>query len=152
MKQFWQVLFFLMIVACAAIGGVLIGQNFWGKSSSNVHHHAAGDMHALFHHDLSLNTQQEKELVIIEKDFSRKKALYQEQMKLANMELAAAIKSSGYSSPQVQKAIDEIHGTMGELQKLMLQHLADMEAILSEEQNKQLEEKVVEQLYRNAGQ
>ncbi|MCS5596990.1 MAG: periplasmic heavy metal sensor [Alphaproteobacteria bacterium] len=151
MKQFWQLLFFLMIVACAAIGGVLIGQNFLGKSS-HVHHHAAGDMHALFHSDLNLNAQQEKELAVIEKDFSRKKALYEEQMKLANMELAGAIKDGGYSSPQVQQAVDKIHGAMGALQKLTLQHLADMQAILSEEQDQQLEEKVIEQLYRNAGQ
>lgn len=151
MKQFWQILFFLMIVACAAIGGVLIGQNFLGKSSA-VHHHAAGDMHALFHHDLNLNVQQDKKLAVIEKDFRRQRALYEEQMKLANMELAEAIKGSGYYSPQVQEAVDKIHGAMGELQKLTLQHLADMQGILSEKQNRQLEEKVVEQLYRNAGQ
>ncbi len=151
MKQFWQILFFLMIVACAAIGGVLIGQNFLGKSSA-VHHHAAGDMHALFHHDLNLNAQQDKKLAVIEKDFRRQRALYEEQMKLANMELAEAIKGSGYYSPQVQEAEDEIHGAMGVLQKLTLQHLADMQGILSEKQNRQLEEKVVEQLYRNAGQ
>ena len=151
MKQFWQILFFLMIVACAAIGGVLIGQNFLGKSSA-VHHHAAGDMHALFHHDLNLNAQQDKKLAVIEKDFRRQRALYEEQMKLANMKLAEAIKGSGYSSSQVQEAVDKIHGAMGELQKLTLQHLADMQGILSEKQNRQLEEKVVEQLYRNAGQ
>jgi len=151
MKQFWQILFFTMIVACAAIGGVLIGQNFLGKSSA-VHHHAAGDMHALFHHDLNLNAQQDKKLAVIEKDFRRQRALYEEQMKLANMELAEAIKGSGYYSPQVQEAVDKIHGAMGELQKLPLQHLADMQGILSEKQNRQLEEKVVEQLYRNAGQ
>ena len=149
--KFWQLLFFLMTVACAAIGGVLFGQKFLGKSS-HVHHHAAGDMHALFHRDLNLNAQQEKELAVIEKDFSRKKALYEEQMKLANMELAGAIKDGGYSSPQVQQAVDKIHGAMGALQKLTLQHLADMQAILSEEQDQQLEEKVIEQLYSNAGQ
>lgn len=48
--------------------------------------------------------------------------------------------------------VDKIHETMGGLQKLTLQHLADMQGILSEDQNEKLEEKVVEQLYRNAGQ
>jgi endonuclease III-like uncharacterized protein len=99
-----------------------------------------------------LNAQQDKKLAVIEKDFRRQRALYEEQMKLANMELAEAIKGSGYYSPQVQEAVDKIHGAMGELQKLTLQHLADMQGILSEKQNRQLEEKVVEQLYRNAGQ
>tara|TARA_R110002072_G_scaffold18082_5_gene68055 strand:- start:180 stop:638 length:459 start_codon:yes stop_codon:yes gene_type:complete len=152
MKQkFWQILFIVMIVVCVAIGGVLIGQNFLGKGSG-AHHHAAGDMHALFHHDLNLNAQQDKHLTVIEKDFRRQKALLEEQMKLANMELAEAIKDGGYSSSQVQAVVDKIHGTMGDLQKLTLQHLADMRSILSEDQNKTLEEKVVEQLYRNAGQ
>ena len=152
MKQFWQILFFAMIVACAAIGGLLIGQNFMSRDNSSVPMHAAGDMHALFHHDLNLNVQQQKELVVIEKDFSRQKAMYEEQMKLANMELAEAIKEGGYFSPHVQEAVDKIHNAMGELQKLTLRHLADMQAILSEEQDQQLEEKVIEQLYRNAGQ
>ena len=66
-------------------------------------------------------------------------------------ELAEAIKEGGYFSPHVQEAVDKIHNAMGELQKLTLRHLADMQAILSEDQNKKLEEKVVEQLYRNAG-
>mgnify|MGYP003625887251 FL=1 len=151
MKQFWQIFFFIMIVACAAIGGVLLGQNFLGKSSS-VHHHAGGDMHALFHHDLNLTAQQDKQLTLIEKDFRRQTAMLGEQMKLANMELAEAIKDGGYSSSQVQVEVDKIHGTMGALQKLTLQHLADMRSVLSDDQNKTLEEKVVEQLYRNAGQ
>ncbi len=151
MKQFWQILFFVMIVACTAIGGVLIGQNFLGKSVSG-HHHAAGDMHTLFHQDLNLNVQQEKKLTVIEKDYRRQKALFEEQMKLANMELAEAIKNGGYNSPQAQAAVDQIHAAMGELQKLTLQHLTDMQGVLSEDQSKKLEEKVVEQLYRNAGQ
>lgn len=151
MKHFWQIFFFLLIVVGAATGGVLIGQNFLGQHA-DTHHHATGDMHALFHHDLNLNAQQEKQLAAIEKDFRRQKALYEEQMKLANMELAEAIKNAGYSSPQVQLVVDKIHEAMGGLQKLMLQHLADMQGVLSEDQNKKLEEKVVAQLYRNAGQ
>ncbi len=90
-------------------------------------------------------------MAVIEKDFRRRKTLFEEQMKLANMELAEAIKNGSYSSSHVQVTVDKIHGTMGELQKLTLQHLADMQAVLTEEQNKKLEEKVVEQLYRNAG-
>ena len=72
-------------------------------------------------------------------------------MKLANLELAEAIKSADYSSSEVQKVVDKIHAAMGKLQKLTLQHLTDMQSVLSDEQNRILEEKVVEQLYRNAG-
>jgi hypothetical protein len=151
MKQFTQVFFFTMIVACAAIGGVLIGQNFLEKTGS-AHHHATGDMHAIFHQKLNLNEQQGKQLAVIEKDYSRHRILLEEKMKLANMELAEAIKNGGYSSPQVLIVVDQIHQSMGNLQKLTLKHLADMQGVLGKDQNKKLEENVVEQLYRNARQ
>tara|TARA_R110002126_G_scaffold291807_1_gene459758 strand:+ start:211333 stop:211785 length:453 start_codon:yes stop_codon:yes gene_type:complete len=150
MKQFWQILFFVMVVGSAAMGGVLMGQKF--MSRGDTHRHAAGDMHALFHHDLHLSTQQDKVLVVIETDFRHQKTLLEEQMKSSNIELAEAIKNGGYSSPQVLAVVDQIHETMGGLQKLTLQHLADMQAVLDEAQSKRLEEKVVGQLYRNARQ
>lgn len=149
MKNIPQIIFFLIIIACAGFSGVWIGQN-----TLMVRQHAhenAGDMHSVFHDKLSVTVQQEEQLAEIEKEHNRLKALYQGEMKTANLELAQAIKEGGYKSPEIEVIVHKIHGAMGSLQALSLEHLADMQKILSEKQNKKLQEMVVEQLQRNAG-
>lgn len=149
MKNISQITFFLMIIACAGFAGVWIGQN---TLMVREHGHAdAGDMHSVFHDRLGVTTQQEERLADIEKEYKRLKALYHGQMRTANLELAQAITEGGYESPEIEAIVHKIHGAMGSLQALSLKHLADMQKILSEEQNKKLQEMVVEQLQRNAG-
>ena len=150
MKNIPQITFFLIIIACAGFSGVWIGQN-----TLMVRQHAhenAGDMHSVFHDKLNVTGEQEEQFVEFEKEFKRLKTLYQGQMKIANMELAQAIKEGGYQSPEIEDIVHDIHKSMGSLQSLSLQHLVDMHKILSEEQNRKLQEMVIEQLQRNAGQ
>jgi Spy/CpxP family protein refolding chaperone len=149
MKNIPQIAFFLVIIACAGFAGVWIGQN---TLMVRQHPHGnASDMHSILHDQLEITTQQEEQLTPIEKKYKRLKALYQGQMKIANMELAQAIKDGGYQSPEIERIVHKIHRAMGSLQGLSLEHLADMQKILSTEQNKKLQEMVVEQLQRNAG-
>ncbi len=149
MKNIPHIAFFLVIVACAGFAGVWIGQN---TLMVRQHPHGnTGDMHSILHDQLEITTQQEEQLTPIEKEFKRLKALYQGQMKTANMELAQAIKDGGYESPEIETIVHKIHSAMGSLQSLSLEHLADMHKTLSAEQNKKLQEMVVEQLQRNAG-
>ncbi len=146
MKNITQIIFFLIIIALAGFAGVWIGQSTLINSNQE-----AVDMHFIFHDELNVTTQQEQQLSDIEKEYKRLKALYQGQMKTANLELAQAINDDGYESPEIEAVIHKIHQAMGALQKLSLKHLADMQKILSDEQNKKLQEMVVEQLERNAG-
>ncbi len=149
MKNIPQIAFFLAIIAFAGFAGVWIGQNTFMAREHG--HDNASDMHAVLHDQLGISAQQDKKLAPIEKEFKRLKALYQGQMKTANMELAQAITEGGYESPEIEAIVHKIHGAMGSLQGLSLDHLADMQKILSAEQNKKLQEMVVEQLQRNAG-
>ncbi len=149
MKNIPQIVFFLIIIASAGFIGVWLGQSAFMPKSHNVQN--AGDMHSLFHDKLNVTTQQEQKFNDIEKEFKQLKALYQGQMKTANMELAQAIKDGGYQSPEIEAIVHKIHSAMGSLQALSLKHLADMQEILNPAQNKKLQEMVVEQLQRNAG-
>ena len=149
MKNIPQIAFFLFIIAFAGFAGVWIGQNTLMVREHG--HDNAGDMHSVLHNQLGITAQQDEQLAPIEKEFKRLKALYQGQMKTANMELAQAIKEGGYESPEIEVIVHKIHGAMGSLQALSLEHLADMQNILGYEQNKKLQEMVVEQLQRNAG-
>lgn len=150
MKNIPQIAFFLIIIACAGFAGVWIGQNTLMVRQNP--HENAGDMHSVFHDQLKVTAEQEEQLAGIEKEFKRLKALYQGQMKTANMELAQAIKEGGYESPEIEVIVHKIHGAMGSLQALSLEHLADMQKVLMPTQNQKLQEMVVEQLQRNAGQ
>lgn len=144
MKQILQIIFFLMILVFVGFCGAWISQ-------SNLSNHSnSNDMHAFFHDELDITEEQETQLSDIEKEFKRLKTLYEGQMKTANLELAQAIKEGGYNSPEIENIVKQIHKAMGSLQALSLEHLASMEKVLTVEQNKELEDRVIEQLQRNA--
>ncbi len=149
MKNIPQIAFFLIIIACAGFIGVWIGQNTLMQGQHK--YEATSDIHFVLHDKLAITAQQEVQLSSIETEYKRLKGFYQDQMKTANMELAQAIKDGGYQTPEIKAIVQKIHGAMGSLQGLSLEHLADMQKILSLEQNKKLQEMVVEQLRRNAG-
>ncbi len=147
MKNIPQIAFFLTIIAFAGFAGVWIGQNTLSpRKPENVKY-----MHSFFHDELNITAQQEEEIAKIEKEFKHLEKLYKTQMKTANMELAQAIKEGSYESPEIEEIVHKIHQAMGKLQSLSLKHLSDMQKILNEQQNQKLQEMVVEQLRRNAG-
>ncbi len=148
MKNIPQILFFLLIIASAAFAGVWIGQS--ALIQRGAMHKNAVDMHSLFHDKLNVTSSQEEQIINIEKEFKRLETLYKNQMKTANMELAQVIKEGGYQSHEIEAIVHKIHIAMGSLQALSLQHLSDMEKVLSIEQNQKLQEMVIEQLMRNA--
>ena len=149
MKNIPQIAFFLIIIACAGLSGVWIGQTI--LTPKEQLHKDAEYMHSFFHDKLNITAQQEEQLNKLEKEFKRMEMLYKAQMKTANMELAHAIKEGSYQSPEIEMIVHKIHKAMGSLQALSLEHLADMQKILNTQQNQKLQEMVVEQLRRNAG-
>ncbi len=151
MKNIFQILTFLIIIAFAAFAGVWIGQNIITTKNINYENQDTNNFHYILHSELNVTKEQDKQLSEIEKEYVQLKTLYQSQMKTANIELAQAIKKNGYESPETEKIIHKIHSAMGKLQFLSLKHLADMQKILSEEQNQKLQEMVIEQLMHNAG-
>ena len=52
------------------------------------------------------------------------------------------------NGPEVNAAIDDVHGKMGELQKATVQHVFDMREILTPEQQPLFDRKVSEALTR----
>ncbi len=151
MKNIPQIIFFLLTIAGAGFAGVWIGQTAFlmPKQVGIVYKNSKG-IHALLHEELHISAQQEKDIEEVEKEYNRLKSLYRAQMRAANMELAQAIKEGGYEAPEIDSIVHKIHKAMGDLQSLSLKHLADMQKILTEDQNKKLREMVVEQLQHNA--
>ncbi len=147
MKQLLQVIFFLIIIAGAGFAGVWVGQN-----TLNNNHKNYNDIHSLLHEKLNITAQQELKIKDIEEKYILLKNSYKEQMRAANLELAEAIKDGDYESENIKIIVQKIHHAMGALQSLSLEHLAQIEKILSKEQSQKLKEMVVTQLKHNAGQ
>jgi len=151
MKNLTKIIFFLLAVSVSGFAGAWIGQIILMPKHGTMMSGSPKGIHELLHDELSISAQQEVEIADIEKEYKRLKSLYRAQMKAANMELAQAIQMGGYEAPEIEAIVHKIHGAMGALQALSLKHLADMQKILTEDQNKKLREMVVEQLQHNAG-
>ena len=112
-------------------------------------HTDAAGWHNILHDRLNITAEQDNQLVDIEKRYRQRRMYLEEQMRLANMELAEAIKADKSMSPKVQEATDKIHHAMGELQKATLEHLFEMRPILTDAQNQKLEQMITDALYEN---
>ncbi|MEI8313170.1 MAG: periplasmic heavy metal sensor, partial [Verrucomicrobiota bacterium] len=74
----------------------------------------------------------------IEKRYHEKRWHFEQEMTLANQELAEAIRSEGKDSERVHAAIGKIHSNMGELQMLTIGHVFAMRDVLTPEQYQKL--------------
>jgi len=138
---------FVVVLLSAAFGGLYIGQHFIGQPRD--HHADSAGWHRMLHEKLQVTPEQITRLDEMEKRYQQRRRVLEEQLRLANMELADAIKADKSFSPRVQAATDKIHRVMGELQKATLEHLFEMRPILTDEQNRKLEQMVTDALYEN---
>ena len=148
-KRYINAFILILLVVVVAFATLYAGQRYMYGN----HHRYSGhgyDMHQYLHNQLHITHDQEEKLMKIEENFSQRKQYLEETMRLANMELAEAIKKSDPYSPEVQQAVDKIHNAMGDMQKSTLEHLFEMQPILNEEQNKKLKRLITEALYDNA--
>jgi Spy/CpxP family protein refolding chaperone len=95
---------------------------------------AAESLHDRLHRTLELAPDQDARLHAIERAFASEKARLEAEMRAANRELADAITAGKSYTPEVQAAIDHFHMAMGALQKATVEHVFDMRAILTPEQ------------------
>jgi len=147
-RRYVNATLFLLIVLATAFGGLYLGQHFMRLPDT---HYAgdSGNWHRILHDKLHVTPEQDVRLEEIERHYRQRRQYLEEQMRLANMELAEAIKADKSFSPKVQAATDKIHHAMGELQKATLEHLFEMRPILTDEQNRKLEQMVTDALYEN---
>lgn len=146
MKQrYFNATIFLLLFLTTAFVGLYIGQNYLHFDSRRNDPHSEY-WHQKFHEKLNITSNQAKKLSIIEDRFDRERKALEKQISLASKELAQAIKKDKTFSLQVKEATNKIHAAMGELQKATLRHFFQMRPILTEEQNKRLEDMVSDAL------
>lgn len=147
MTKSFQLIVLLALVLLASCLGVILGQKYMHEGAHP--HSESPEWHMVLHHKLSITSEQEAKLHPLEDEYARKKKKLKEEMRLANMQLADALKKDQAYSSQVQASVDKIHQVMGEMQKQTIKHLLEMRPILDDEQNKKLEQLITNALYEN---
>lgn len=147
-KRYINALSLIIIVLLVAFGAMYASQHYMNMQHDFVGH--SGDTHNYLHSKLGITKEQDTKLQEIEANYQKRKLYLEETIRLANMELAEAIKKNPSFSPDVQQAVDKIHVAMGELQKASLEHLFQMQPILSPQQNEKLKNLMTDALYDNA--
>lgn len=124
----WMLLIGVAVVALLAGYG---GAWLHGRSTQAS---VPQSLHDRIHKTIVITNEQDRFLHQIEGNFALQKSTLEDDMRLANRELADAITADKTYSPKVQAAIDHFHRSMGELQKATIDHVFEMRAILTPEQ------------------
>ena len=124
-----QLLIVGLVAFAAAIAGVLIGRHLVPAPPQ-----PGAELHAVLHRQLSLDSEQERQLEMLESAFAVRRRALQLEMRAENARLAGAIAAEHGNGPRVAAAVDASHRTMGQLQKETLAHIFAMRELLRPDQ------------------
>ena len=124
-----QLLLVGLVAFAAAIAGVLIGRHLVPAPPQ-----PGAELHAVLHRQLSLDSEQERQLEMLESAFAVRRRALQLEMRAENARLAGAIAAEHGNGPRVAAAVDASHRTMGQLQKETLAHIFAMRELLRPDQ------------------
>lgn len=98
---------------------------------------------------LDLTPEQDKALEEIERKYEARRQELHALIHAANIELAEAILADGRYSKRVAAANAKIHTAQGELKQETLEHLFDMQPVLTEQQRIKINRLAADALYHN---
>ena len=146
-KRFLYSIALIVLVALAAIGGVYVGQHCFDSLRTHYDPTNSKAMDHNLHQQLGITSEQDAKLAKFEEDYQRQLTYLEGKLKLTNMELANAVKEEKRFGPRMEKAIMENHTILGEVQKLTMKHLFEMQTILTSEQNEKMNSVIADALY-----
>jgi len=129
----------------AGVAGMWIGHQFFTAPGDRD-----SSLHGFVHEGLSLTPEQDKALDAIETRFAARRSALEAEMRKANAELAAAIKSSDTAGPEVEAAVHHFHDAMGALQTETIDHVFAMRQVLTPEQRIKFDERIEQSLTADA--
>ena len=133
MKTRARLVLFMVLCAAVAACAFFVSNQFFRRS-------AAGPVnyHYWSHSQLGLSAKQESELEPIEAKFARRRDELVASIRKANRELAEALLADKGDSERVKAAVQKIHLAQGQLQQAVLEHVFDMQPVLTPEQYERL--------------
>jgi Spy/CpxP family protein refolding chaperone len=130
MKKKPSALLFLLVVFAVAAISSCVSILLYERTQRTAHLNS----HDWTHTQLHLTPEQKSALEPVERRYAEKRHVLEQQMGLANRELAEAILADGKDSDRVHTAIEKIHERMGRLQGVTIGHVFEMREVLSPEQ------------------
>lgn len=134
MKRLSSALILLGVVVLLAAGAACLSIALYSKWHEPTYQNA----HDWIHTQLNLSAEQDRALEPIEKRYRSERQNLEQQLTLANRELAEAILADGRDSERVHFAIEKIHLHMGALQRVTIGHVFEMKEVLTPEQYRKL--------------
>jgi len=131
----------LVLGLLAGIAGMWIGHQFFAGDQGR-----GASLHDLVHEELSLTPDQHRELDALEAAFAIRRNALEDEMREANAELAAAIRSSDAAGPEVEAAVHHFHDAMGALQTETIEHVFAMRRVLTPDQRAKFNERIAQAL------
>ncbi|ANQ40029.1 heavy metal resistance protein [Gluconobacter oxydans] len=143
MRDWRRLLLLVLMTFTTAIAGVVIGRVYVVPERP-----VENELHELFHRDLKIDAAQNAHLESIERRYAIRRQELEAEQRSNNVQLAEAIEAEHGYGPRVAAAVDRSHQTMGELQKVTLEHIFAMRATLRPDQAAKFDQAVVKALTR----
>ena len=134
-NQKLQIAVAVLLAALAGFLGATAAERWFAPDHS-------GGLHEFVHEQLDLAPEQEALLDRLEERHAIENAQLELAVRRANVGLAAAMDSEHEYGPKVSAAIDEVHASMGELQKATVRHVFAMRSILDPDQQRAFDQQV----------
>ena len=144
MRSYQKEILYFIVIALVAFGAFYACGNFF-----KTPHHNQIDAHAWLHEQIGITAEQDDKLASIEKSFAEKQSALKKEIHIGNLELAAAMLEDKAFSERVAAAVERIHHAQGELQKVTIEHIFDMQTILTPQQAEKLNKLAADALVQN---
>lgn len=144
MRSYQKEIILFLMIALVAFAAFYICSNVF-----KTPHHGQIDAHAWLHQQISITAEQEGKLTDIEKVFAEKQNTFKKEIHIGNLELAAAMLEDKTFSKRVAAAVERIHHAQGELQKATIEHIFNMQTVLTPQQAEKLNKLAADALIQN---
>lgn len=135
----YQVAAAVLLAALAGSLGAIGAQRWLGPSEPRT-------LHDFVHDRIDLEPEQVQKLDQLEQRYAIENKQLEFGVRRANAGLAAAMNNEHEYGPEVSAAIDQVHASMGELQKATVRHVFEMREILDSRQQLQFDQQVARSL------
>lgn len=144
MRSYQKEILYFILIALVGFGAFYACGNFFKAPNHNQI-----DAHIWLHEQIGITAEQDQKLTEIERNFAEKQTVLQEKIHVGNLELAAAMFEDKTFSERVAAAVERIHHVQGELQKATIEHIFDMQTILTPQQAEKLNKLAADALVQN---
>lgn len=132
-----RILFVVLLTAAAGALGGWLGVRYGIESS-----HQRSGLDDLVHRSLVLTDSQHRAITEIEAHYAGRRKTLEGEMRAANRDLAAAIRSELEYGPRSKAAISRFHAAESDLQQETVQHILAMRRLLNPDQARKFEQEV----------